>query len=100
MSQVIHFLTDEGLTEFSFLFLFRRQRKRGEQLHEYLDNNVVHRVCRRNLGIDLEATEEESNRLEQIYQSIVIADDALDRLICLDVKKMHAGLLKKGTYRE
>ena len=58
-SQVINSLTDDhGLTKFSLLRLFRRQRKCGEQLHEYLDNHIVHGFCGWYLGIDLEAIEE------------------------------------------
>ncbi len=54
-------LTDDGLTKFPLLYLFRRQRECGEQLHEYLDNHHIHGLCGRDLGIDLEAIEELSN---------------------------------------
>src|SRR6266852_7076732 len=49
ISQVINSLTDDGLTEFSLRCLFGRQRERGEQLHEYLDNHFVHGFCGRDL---------------------------------------------------
>jgi hypothetical protein len=54
-------LTDDGLTKFSLLYFFGRQRKCGEQLHENLDNHLIHGFCGRDLGIDLEAIEEMSN---------------------------------------
>ncbi len=81
MGEVINYLTDDGLTEVSRLHLFGRQRERGEQLHEYLDDHFVHTVRRRDLGIDLKAIEKVSNRLEQIDQRIIVINDALDRLI-------------------
>ena len=65
-------LTGDGLTKFSLLYLFRRQREYGEQLHEYLDNHLIHRFRGRDLGIDLEAIEEMSNRLKQISQCTVV----------------------------
>jgi hypothetical protein len=100
ISQVINSLTDDGLTKFSLLCLFGRQRECGEQLHEYLDNHLIHGFCGRDLGIDLEAIEEMSNRLEQIGQGTVVIYDALDRLIRLNVTKMRAQRLNIGTYRE
>jgi hypothetical protein len=66
MSQVINSFTDDGLTEFSLLCLFGRQRECGEQLHEYLENHLIHSFCGRDFGIDLEPIEEAPNRLEQI----------------------------------
>ncbi len=71
-SQVINSLTDDGLTKFSLLYLFGRQRECGEQLHEDLDNHFIHGFCGRDLGIDLEAIEEVPNRLEQIGQCTVV----------------------------
>jgi hypothetical protein len=74
----------------------------GEQLHEYLDNHLIHGFCGRDLGID-QAVKEVSNRLEQIGQStVVIYEDynALDRLIRLNVTKMRAQRLNIGTHRE
>ena len=65
-------LSDDRLTKFSLLCLFGRQRECGEQLHEYLDNHLIHGFCGRDLGIDLEAIEEMSNRLEQIGQCTVV----------------------------
>ena len=59
-------LTDDGLTKFSLLCLFGRERECGEQLHEYLDNHLIHGFCGRDLGIDPEAIEEMSHRLKQI----------------------------------
>lgn len=66
-----------------------RQRKSGEQLHKYLDDNLGHSDCRSDFGIDLEAAQEVFDRLEQIDKRIVTVNDALDRLIG-DVTKMHA----------
>jgi hypothetical protein len=66
ISQLINSLTDDGLTKLSLLCLFGRQRECGEQLHEYLNNHLIHGFCGRDLGIDLEAIEEMTNRLEQI----------------------------------
>ena len=54
-------LTGDELTKFSLLYLFRRQRERGEELHENLDNHLIHGFRRRDLGIDLKAIEEMSN---------------------------------------
>ena len=72
-SQVINSLTDDhGLTKFSLLRLFGRQRKCGEQLYEYLDNHIVHGFCGWYLGINLEAIEEMSHQLEQIGQGTVV----------------------------
>ena len=59
-------LTDNGLTKFSLLCLIGRQRECGEQVHENLDNYLIHCFCWRDVGIDLEAAEEATNRLEQI----------------------------------
>ena len=84
----MHSLTNDRLTEFSPSYLFRRQRECGEQLHKYLGNHAVHCVRTRDLGIDLEAIEKVSNRLKQIFQSIVVIQDAPDRLICLNVTNM------------
>ena len=101
ISQVINSLTDDGLTEFSLLRLFGRQRECREQLHEYLDNHLIQGFCWRDLGIYFEAIEEVPDRLEQISQSTVVIYDALDRLIRLNVtKKMRAKRLNIGTYRE
>jgi len=72
IGQVINSLTDDGLTKFSLLCLFGRQRERGEQLHENLDTHLIHGFCGRDLGVDLEAIEEVSNRLEQISQDTVV----------------------------
>ena len=93
-------LTDDRLTKFSLLYLFGRQRERREQLHENLDNHLIHGFCWRDLGIDLEAIEEVSNRFEQIGQGIVVIDDALDGLVRLNVTKMRAQRLYIGTYGE
>ena len=71
-SQVINSLTDGRLTEFSPLHLLFRQRECGEQLHEYLDKDLIHAFCGRDLGIDVEAIEEVANRLEQIGQGNVV----------------------------
>ena len=60
-SQVISSLSDNGLTKFSLLCLFGRQRECGEQLHENLDNHLIHGFRGRDLGVDLEAIEEVSN---------------------------------------
>ena len=54
-------VTDDALTEFSLLCLFGCQCECGEQLHENLDNNLIHSFCGRDLGVDLEAIEEVSN---------------------------------------
>ena len=72
------------------LCLFGRQREGGEQLHEYLDNHLIHGFRGRDPGIDLKAIEEVSNRLEQIGQVAVVIYDALDRLMGLNVTKMRA----------
>ena len=64
MSQLINSLTDDELTEFSLLCLFGRQRECGEQLHEYLDDHLIHGLCGGDLGIDLEAIEEVPDRPE------------------------------------
>ena len=82
--------TNDALTKFSFLSLFGCQSERGEQLHEYLDNYFIHSYCRRYLGIGLEAVQEIFNRLEQVGQCIVVVNDALDRLIGLEVTEMNA----------
>ena len=96
----MNLLTDDRLTKFSLLYLFGRQRESREQLHENLDNHLIHRFCGRDLGIDLEAIEEMSNRFEQIGQGIVVIDDALNGLIRLNVTKMRAQRLYIGTYGE
>jgi hypothetical protein len=72
ISPVINSLTDGGLTKFSLLDLFGRQRECGEQLHKNLYNHLIHGFCGRDLGIDLEAIEEVPNRLEQIGQCTVV----------------------------
>ena len=100
LSQAISSLTDDGLTKFSLLYLFGRQRECGEQLHKYLDNHLIHGPCGRDLGINLEAIEEMSNRLEQIGQGTVVIYDALDRLIRLNITKMRVQRLNIGTYGE
>ena len=87
---MIDLLTDDGLTKLSLLHPFGRKRKCGEELHENLDNHLIHGFCGSDLGINLEAIEEASNRLEQIGQGIVVIDDALDRLIRLHITKMRA----------
>ncbi len=60
--------SNDGLTKYSLLCLglFGRQCECGEQLEENLDNYLIHGFCGRNLGIDHEAIEETSNRLEQV----------------------------------
>ena|SRR5258707_6873489 len=88
LNRVRYCLTDEGLTESSLFYLFGCQRECGEQFHEYFNNHLVHSVCRRDLGIDFEAIEEVSNRLEQFGQSIVVGNNVLDRLIRLNVENM------------
>jgi hypothetical protein len=105
VSQVINSLTDDGLTKFSLLCLFGRQRECGEQLHEYLDNHnhLIHGSCggkSGDLGIDLEAVEEMSNQLEQIGQGTVVISATLDHLIRLSLTKMRAQRVNIGTYRE
>jgi hypothetical protein len=87
---VTYCLTDEGLTKSSPFYLFGCQCERGEQLHEYFNNHLIHSVRRRDLGIDCEATEEVSNRLDQFGQSIVVGNDVLDRLIRSNVENMCA----------
>src|SRR6266852_6558615 len=72
ISQVMNSLTGDGLTKFSLLYLFRRQRKCGEQLYENLDNHLIHGFRGRDLGIDLKAIEEMSNRIKQIGQCTVV----------------------------
>jgi hypothetical protein len=97
---VINSITNDRLTKFSLFCLFGRQRECREQFHEYLDNHLIHGFCGRDLGIDLEAIEEMSNRLEQIGQGTVVIYDTLDRLIRLNVTKMRSQRLNIGTYRE
>ena len=65
-------LTDDALTKFSLFRLFGRQCECAEQLHEYLDDHFIHGFCGSDLGIDLEAIEEVSNRLEKIGQGTVV----------------------------
>ena len=72
VSPVINSLTNDKLTEFSLLRLFGRQRQCGEQLHEYLDNYFIHGFSGRDLGIDFEATEEVSDRMEQTGKGTVV----------------------------
>ena len=60
-SQVINTLTGGGLTEFSPLHLFCRRCEYVEQLHEYLDDDLIHAFCGSDLGIDLEAIEKVAN---------------------------------------
>ena len=93
-------LSDDRLTKFSLLRLFGRQRECGEQLHEYLDNHLIHRFRGRDLGIDIEAIEEVPNRLEQIGQGTVVIYDARYRLICLNITKMSAQRPNIGAYGE
>src|SRR6267154_1363049 len=93
-------LFDNRLTKFSLLCLFGRQRECGEQLHQYLDNHLIHGFCGRDLGVDLEAIEEMSDRLEQIGEGTVVIYDALHCLIRLNVTKMRAQRLDIGTHRE
>jgi hypothetical protein len=93
-------LTENGLTKFSLLCLFSRQRECVEQLHEYLDNHLIHGSCVGDLGIDLEADEEMSNQLEKIGQGTVVIYATLDRLIRLNVTKMRAQRVNIVTYRE
>jgi hypothetical protein len=64
LSQVILYIAEDGLTWFSLFNLFGRQRERGEQLDEYLDKYLIHSVCRRDLGIDVEALQKVIDRLE------------------------------------
>src|SRR6267154_2388568 len=64
ISQVLNFVTDDRLTKFSLRCLFGRQRECVQQLHENLNNNLIHGICGMGLGIDLEAIEEMSHRLE------------------------------------
>jgi hypothetical protein len=90
----------DELTKFSLFCLFGRRRECGEQLHENLDNHLIHGFCGRDLGIDIEALEEMSSRLEQIGQGTVVIYDALDRLVRLNVTKMRSHRLNIGTYRE
>jgi hypothetical protein len=98
--QAINSLTDERLTKFSPLYFFGCQRECGEQLHEYLDNHLIHGFCGRYLGIDLEAIEKVPDRVEQITQGIVVICDAPDRLIRLNVIKVRAQRLNIDTYRK
>ena len=82
LSQVIRYLTEDGLTGFSSLDLCSSQREGREKFHKYLDNHLSHGNRRRDLGIDVEATQKVFDRLQQIDQGIVAVKDALDRLIC------------------
>jgi hypothetical protein len=72
----------------------------AKQLHKYLDDHLIHGFCGRNLGIDLEANGEVSNRFKQIGQGTVVVYDALDSLIGLNVTnlKMRAQRMILGTY--
>ena len=97
---MINSLTDDGLTKFTLPYLFGRHRKYGEQLYENLDNHLIHGFRGRDLGIDLEAIEEVSNRLKQIGQGTVVIQDARDCLVRLHVTTMRAQRLNIGTYRE
>ena len=84
-------------------FISGRRRECGEQLHEYLDNHLVQGVCGSNLGVDFEAFEEVSNRLEKIGQdtcSHLRCPSLPNTLIPLNVTKMRAQRLNIGTYRE
>ena len=92
------FLTDDRLTKFSLLCLFGRQRECGEKLHENLDDHLIHGFCGWDLGIDLEAIEEMSNRLKQIGQGTVVIRDTLDSLIRLYVTKISTQRLNLSTY--
>src|SRR6266576_5981545 len=49
ISPVINSLTDDGLTKSSLLCLFGRRRECGEQLHENLNNHLIHGFCGRDL---------------------------------------------------
>ena len=89
----------DGLTKFSLLRPFGRRRECGEQLHENLDNHLIHDFCGRDLGIDSEAIKEMPNRLEQIGQGAVVIIDAVDRLIRLNVTKMRAQIEYRNIQR-
>ena len=90
--QVINPLTDDELTKFSLLYPFGCERECGEQLHKNHDNRLAHGHFSSDLSIDLEAIdlEEVPNRIEQNDQVTVVIYDAVDRLIRLNVIKMHA----------
>ena len=80
------------------LCLFGHQRECGEQLHEYLDNHLIHGFRRRDLGVDIESIEEVSNGLEKIAQGTVVVYGALDRLTRLNVTRMRLQRVNTGTY--
>ena len=58
--------------------MFRRQRKGGEQLYRYLDNESSHSACGKDLGIDVKAIQKAFNRFEQVDQCVVAVNRALD----------------------
>ncbi len=88
MSHVINSLIKDGLTKSSLFCLSGRQRECGEQLHKNLDNHPINGFCRKDLGVDLKAIKEASNRLEEIGHGTVVIYVALDRLIRLNVTEM------------
>jgi len=96
----MNFVTDDRLTKFSLRCLFGRQRECREQLHEDLENHLIHGFRGGDLGINIESIEEVSKRFKQIGQGTVVIYDALDCLIRSIVTKIHAPKRNIGTYRE
>lgn len=62
--------------------------------------NLSHSDCRSDFGRYREAIQKTFDQLEQISKCIVTGTIILDRLIHLDVTRIRAYRLKKGTYRE
>ena len=69
------------LTQSSLLNLFSGQCEHGEQLDQYLYNDVRHQRGKWDRRVDFKAFEEVSEALKQIYKRIVARADANGCLI-------------------
>lgn len=67
--------------------MFGHQCEGGEQLHKYLDHHLGHSDRWRYLGVDVEARQKVFDRFNNINECIVIVNDAVGRLIRLNVTK-------------
>jgi len=74
--------------------LFGRECEGGEQLHQYLHNNLSHSFHRRDIGVDVEALQDVFYGFEQLDNRIQVGADALERL------RYERNEKKKDTYSE
>ena len=90
----------DRLTLSSLLHLLRHNQKDSKYLNHYLHHDVLHSICRRNLDIFLESSEEILDTPEDIDERVLTCHDVLCRLCRFGIRRARGMGIRDHSYRK